>query len=78
MLYLSPYHPISSHEGYFTRSCQGVKYDVFVFVWCVRVCDHMYTCVCVCGGVWVCFYTLALLRISSAELWVGLVDAQDI
>ena len=78
MLYLSPYHPISSQEGHFARSCQGVKYDVFVCVWCVCVCEHMYTCVCVCGGVWVCFYTLALLRISSAELWVGLVDAQDI
>lgn len=44
----------------------------------VFVCVSTCTRVCVCGGVWVCFYTLALLRISSAELWVGLVDAQDI
>lgn len=64
MLYLSPYHPISSHEGHFARSCQGVKYDVFVFVWCVHVCEHMYTCVCVWRGMGL------LLYISSAENFI--------
>lgn len=51
-------------------SCQGVKYDVL----CLCVCTHVHMCVCVCGRAWVCFYKLALLRISSVELWVGLVD----